>query len=144
MINLLNVYLSETRYRCFCATFDCSDNNPKKGIALFIYKRRIWPGSMLDRFLWFRRIVAVIRPVITIAPTEPTPPPEMVFARTFYSRGHMRHFWYEFREMFIQMFRVDICNQRRTFLSPGFKPLRVTPAPDHLLGWVQQNEATAD
>lgn len=136
MLELLNTYLEETSFRCFCATFDCPENNPRRGIALFIYRRRIWPGSILDHLVRLRRICAIIRPTFVELPDKSARKLMLIFARTNDSRGYMRHFWSDFKETFVEMLRCDIQVQRRSGLPTNLRPLKEVIAPLRTEEWV--------
>jgi hypothetical protein len=138
VIDIINTCLEDTYFRCFFATFSYYENNLQKGIALFIYRRRIWTVNILDRFVCFRRIVAVIRPIRNSSLSENNTHPKMVFSRTRYARGLLRHFWTDYKDLFEGILQTNIEREGRSKLPARFRPLRDSPPPTSLCNWVTE------
>jgi len=137
MIEIINDYLDETPFRCFCATFKCPENNPPNGIALFIYERRIWPASFLDRFLRLRKIIAFIIPVAKQVPGKH----EAVFIKVLYrstrGRKQMRVHHFDAVKIFYEIIheKIETCSPKTK--APAVRPLRHVSLPETPREWYE-------
>ena len=137
MIDEINTCLEETPFRCFCATFESAEQNPSKGIALFIYLRRIWPTSILDRLVRSRRIIAFILPVTKqIAGTHESTIVK-VLHRSKTGKRKMRFHHFNAQAIFEEILyeRIEVAQPK--VKMPNIRPLRLVSLPNNPREWYE-------
>lgn len=137
MIDEINTCLEETPFRCFCATFKRAKNNLQKDIALFIYRRRIWPASIIDHFLNWRRIAAVIFPATRLIPGTYDEVVIKVLYRSKDARRKMRMIQLDIKSIFEEIIHEQLEVASPNVKMPAIRPIRLVPLPENPRDWYE-------
>ena len=137
MIDEINTLLEETPFRCFCATFEYRENRPQRGTALFVYHKRIWPTSLLDRFLCWRRIAVIIIPATrSISNTFDQIVIKVLF-RHRVARKNMRMIPLDIKSLFEGILHEHLEVASPNAKMPNIRPIRLVPLPEKPSDWYE-------
>ncbi|MDO8511684.1 MAG: hypothetical protein Q7S57_00250 [bacterium] len=137
MIDEINTCLEETPFRCFCATFKCAENNLRKDTALFIYRRRIWPASIIDHFLNWRRIATIIIPVTRLIPGTYDEVVVKILYRSKDARKRMRMIQLDIKSIFESILFEHLEVASPNAKMPTIRPIRLVPLPENPRAWYE-------